>query len=435
MRRFQIGLIIALCILILGLCAFLGISLAGGRRHGGGGRPGIDVGSIDVGNIDTGDISVGHINIGDVDGEGGNYSLVLEEEVPAEGIRSLKLSYDRTFNDVLFLKGTGENILIREYLNFEPEDDQISKVEWDGSELLVKGAGRGVFFGFTFFNISFYKDGYTEVYLPEGCSEELECLNVKTVSGDVLSEIPFLGKGDFSVSTTSGDVFFPKVTAQKIQMSSTSGDIRLAWAESGKISVSTVSGDVMLDRAQGDTALSSTSGEIRSSQLEGKVRISTTSGDISLGKAAGGANISTTSGEVRLESCQGDLDVESTSGDIRVDSQNGLFQMETTSGELSVRDGSGWGRASSVSGDICVFLADLQGDLDISTTSGEVELKLPKEGNFAFHFDSTSGECRTFFDNLLSFNKKGNRADGQYGSGGGTIDISTTSGDLDVRAY
>lgn len=181
--------------------------------------------------------------------------------------------------------------------------------------------------------------------------------------------------------------------------------------------------------------LTSTSGEILLSALEGSLQVSTTSGDISLGQVMGNVNLSTTSGSVRLKEGQGDLDAESTSGDIQVGSLKGAFQMSTTSGELSISDGSGFGTAHSVSGDVEIFLAEQAGNVDISTTSGLVELKLPTTAAFQFHFNTTSGECKTFFDEMLSFDSKRRNAQGQYGSGTYSVEVTTVSGDLSIREF
>ena len=401
MRRTKIVLIVLLGGIMLSLCVLLGIGISTGRGfwngfgvHGGSDVGNKDAGSIDVGRIDvgrsvTGDFSVGDMDdaddmddMHDVDSQGTdkyftwnrNYSLVLEKEIPAEDIRSLNINYSMTFNDVIFYQGDGENVLVREYMSFEPEERQISTVEQNGTELAVKGARRN---SFSFFYVGF-RDAYTEIYLPAELTENLEHVSVKTVSGSVLSQIPLAQTGTFQVSTTSGDVFFPEVRAEKIELSSVSGDIRLALTRTDK------------------------------------------------------TELSTTSGEVRLQEGQGELDASSTSGDIRADSLEGAFRLDTTSGTLSIAKGSGFGKAGSVSGDIRIFLDELQGGLDISTTSGDVSLQLPKTASLSLHFSSTSGECVTFFDEELSFNKKGNKAEGQHGGGEHSIDVSTVSGDLSI---
>ncbi len=112
-----------------------------------------------------------------------------------------------------------------------------------------------------------------------------------------------------------------------------------------------------------------------------------------------------------------------------------LTEMEivTTSGEISVENGKGYGEAEASSGDVSVSLRSLEGDLDIDTTSGEVRIYLPEDASFAFVFSSASGECETFFDDCLSYNKRGTSAKGDYGSSPDfDISIATSSGDARV---
>ena len=109
--------------------------------------------------------------------------------------------------------------------------------------------------------------------------------------------------------------------------------------------------------------------------------------------------------------------------------------MSATSGELSVSRASGFGTAHSVSGDIRIFLEDLAGDMDISTTSGTVDLAFPESADFRFRFGTTSGDCGTFFDDALSFDKRGKNAEGELGAGTHSVEVSTVSGDLDIREF
>ena len=317
MKKLQIALIGIIGAVMVFLCVALGISLSRGIPSAGG----------------------------------GNYSLVQEKKFPAQDIRSLKIDYGKGSSgstDVLFYQGTGDEIIIREYMNYEPGQNQLSAIEQSGGELRITGAGHRFF---SFLSISF-RGAYVEVYLPAGFAGDMETLTVKTISGEISSKIGLTARGGFLASTTSGDMLFPEVQAEKIQVSSTSGDIRLDSALAEKQDISTTSGDITVEQARGETKISSTSGEIRVSALEGPLRTSTTSGDITLGQVTGSITLYTTSGEIRLEEGEGDFDAESTSGDIRVGSLAGSFRMSTTSGELTVSRVGSFGRAHSVSGDI-----------------------------------------------------------------------------------
>lgn len=362
MRTLKEVLIVILCVLIAFLCAILGMALRGGGWA-----------SISRGNV---------LNR--------NYELVMEKEIEPEGITNLNIQYGMNSNSVYFYENEGENIIIREYLNFEAKEEQLSTVEQKASELLIKGRKRN---SFSFLSFGNSGRGYIEIWLP---SDFKAGLSATTVSGDIRAEREFVRGDIFHVSTTSGDVYFPRVEADDIKAASTSGDITLEQA-AGK-----------------------------------RIEVSTTSGDIRLGQVEGGAVVSSTSGDVYILGGEGERNVSTVSGDIRLDGINGSFDLSTTSGDISVAEGKSYGIANTVSGDVRLFFDELEGNLDIGTTSGEVALRLPAEASFTLHFSSTSGEVNTFFDDVLSFNKRRTQADGTYGSGSNKVTVSTVSGGLRI---
>lgn len=364
----------------------------------------------------------------------GNYRLVLEREIDPNTVDTLKIDYGMTYNDVYFCPTDGEKILIREYMNFSPKENQISRVEQKEGELSVKGVKRN---RFLFFSLPFLPGGgaYTEIHVPASLAERLTDLYVRTVNGDIVSDISFRNLEESYASTTSGDLSLPELEAGQIQLSSTSGNVRLTRAVSETLHVSTVSGDIFLGQSQSDTTLSTTSGNVTADRLEGDVRASTVSGDLSLGEVRGDMLFSTTSGITHLGEGTGRFEADTTSGDIRVEELRGNFLIDSTSGDVYVSDGSGCGRADTVSGDVHISLGELTGGLNVSTTSGNAVLELPGTGSWTLDFDSVSGECSTFFDERLHFNKRGNKASGTYGDGENKIDVSTTSGDLRITEY
>lgn len=341
-----------------------------------------------------------------------NYSLVQEKEFAAEEINALSVRYANSA-DVFFRESDGDTVVVREYMNFSPEEKYLSTIKVQDSTLVIQGKKRN--FNFIFFPGFTSLDSYTEILLPENLCTVLE---VQTVSGNIRSELSITECDSFSASSTSGDIFFPSVEAQKLSVSSTSGDIRIDRAAGGKVLLSTTSGDIFAEQLNSDGS------------------VSTTSGDISLTQLTGDCTVSTTSGEVRIDSAEGNLDAGTVSGDIRLSALDGTFSMNTTSGTVTVSDGRGQGSCGTVSGDVRLSFRELTGSLTLNTTSGNVALALPEAASFTFAFDTTSGECRTFFDDVLSFNKKGNQADGQYGEpSGAELNISTVSGDLRITKY
>ena len=303
--------------------------------------------------------------------------LALEYEAPAETVRDLQILYNNNPVDVYFYRSSQDKIEIKEYAYKELAEGEKTTVEEKGGALIVNGKRRGKLINFGFFGRD-KNGGYAEVYLPDTWQGNLQ---VQTVSGDISSQIDFcLGtEADFEASSTSGEIFLTKVEAGKINVSSTSGDLRI-------------------EDAKGDVKLA------------------------------------TTSGEITLFTETGDCGISTISGDICVDSLTGDFRFSSTSGEISAAQVTGVGKVSTVSGDISLQFKALQGELTLSSTSGEVSVGLPRDTALNFRAATTSGEIHTFFDEFLSFNKRGSSAQGVYGEGTAhIIDIHTTSGDVSIR--
>lgn len=171
--------------------------------------------------------------------------------------------------------------------------------------------------------------------------------------------------------------------------------IKLPKNYEGKFDIDTISGDI-------------------TSKLDFKEtenNISTTSGDILLPNIESG-NIKSTSGEVTINSLKTGK-VKSTSGDILISSL-GNGEVISTSGEIEIEDFSGFGSIETTSGDIKLSHFEILGNTSISSTSGEIRIKLINEAYITA--DSVSGDK----------NIKSSR--GEY-----DLKLKTISGDIDVR--
>lgn len=302
-----------------------------------------------------------------------DYKKVLEVEVQAEKIEALNLFFDKNSNDIYFYKNDSEQILIEEYVNWELSEKKKTKVIEANGMLTLDSPKRDT--GIINFGVN-NKSGYVNVYLPESYQGDL---TAAALSGDIDADIDFiLGKdAAFVASTTSGEILLLKVEAETVDISS-------------------VSGDVDADTITGETDISTTSGDVDVTAITGDCNVSTVSGDITINSVTGKAGFSTTSGDVRAEDLSGDGKVNTVSGDIR----------------------------------LCFIKA---GDINVSTTSGIVDISIPENTTVDFETSTTSGNIDTFFDDALSFNKKGNHASGTYGDGEAIrMEISAVSGDVSV---
>ncbi len=126
-------------------------------------------------------------------------------------------------------------------------------------------------------------------------------------------------------------------------------------------------------------------------------------------------------GTVEINSVSGNVNAElGTVGKISVNTVSG----KTGLSALSASDTE----FSTTSGDITLSTAECSGKFVLNSVSGNIGIRLPEKADFTLGYSTISGK--------LTNDYKCNTVNGAYVSGSGTavFDISTMSGDLDVRA-
>lgn len=211
-------------------------------------------------------------------------------------------------------------------------------------------------------------------------------------------------------------------------------EIYLPASYQNAVRIETGSGDIFadLDLVFTDCTITGSSSDINLAGLTAeKIAITTSSGDVFAGRLDGEQAIATQSGTVTISAGSGDAGISSSSGDIRLEEFAGNLSVSTSSGDLWANDLTGSARAKSSSGDIKVHFLSMTGALDLETSSGTVYCELPGDTGFQFKADTGSGDIRTYFDDSLSFNHKGNHAEGQIGSSSDlSVTVKTGSGDI-----
>ncbi len=128
-------------------------------------------------------------------------------------------------------------------------------------------------------------------------------------------------------------------------------------------------------------------------------------------------------------------------GDVRAEGLRGAVSASSVSGGVDVQT-SDVAEASSVSGDVRVSMGRLPrgGSLRFSTVSGNVRLTLPADAGAEVRANTVSGEIDTDFPMRVeassrgtSWVRVGQRVRGTIGRGGPELEISTVSGDIELR--
>ena len=185
----------------------------------------------------------------------------------------------------------------------------------------------------------------------------------------------------------------------KIHTKSGSGDQSIEGMHAG-IDIETGSGDVRLDDLAGDIRIHTGSGNVQARGAAGPFEARAGSGDITIEeKAKGDVRVETGSGNIEARGVDGGLNASTGSGDVRVDgTPSNAWYVKTGSGDAQLR-----------------LPQEAAFDLDISTSSGSVEVNHPVTTTVQGRVEDARKSIR-----------------GKVRGGGPEINVHTGSGDVHV---
>lgn len=139
------------------------------------------------------------------------------------------------------------------------------------------------------------------------------------------------------------------------------------------------------------------------------------------------------SGNLHVENLKGRIALHTGSGNITGEKLEGSIDAGAGSGNVRLEGFAGEGKIETSSGNVTVKAEGLTGDLAFRAGSGNVNVTIPDDASFHFRAKTGSGIIRTDFDQKLSYNKKGNSAEGDVGEKPDFhVEAKTNSGNVSV---
>ncbi len=239
------------------------------------------------------------------------------------------------------------------------------------------------------------------------------------------------------VSTSFGDLEVTAVEG-RVEGVTRSGALRLHDL-GGDVRGETVSGALSLERILGSVNVATQSGSITAESIQRGLSANTASGEVTaVGIEGGRVECKSVSGDVRAEriglEAPLDITVESVSGDVTLTSASGTIALKAVSGDVKT---SGLKttrlQAQTVSGDVSLHLVEaFSGTMQVNTVSGDVEIALLEGSNVRASLSTTAGELRCDHDahEVVATDRLWT---GQIGTGAGTLNVQTISGDAHIH--
>lgn len=239
--------------------------------------------------------------------------------------------------------------------------------------------------------LSVYKENTTVIGLVSGGTAEF------TV------RVPANFEGSLQVRSSSEDITLKDLAAGNILAHASSGNIEAEGLEAGNITIEASSGNIDLDRitASGDLFLKASSGNIGF-------------GDIAAG---GKGTLKLSSGNLDGKSVQsGELEIRSSSGTIEIEAIRALDKVYI----------------EASSGDVVIGLPGIEDDIEVSCSSGNIELLIPRNSRYTVNLSTSSGKIRVDDPVTDTVNNREKGVTGEVNGGGPMIMAHTSSGNISI---
>jgi len=123
-----------------------------------------------------------------------------------------------------------------------------------------------------------------------------------------------------------------------------------------------------------------------------------------------------------------------TNGGVRCRGLNSVVDAATTNGNIDVST-SEWASAKTTNGGVNVSMGNAKwtGELELATTNGSVDVRLPASAEFEVNAATTNGGIHTDFPVTVQGSFSSKELSGKVGSAGRYLKVATTNGGIDLR--
>jgi DUF4097 and DUF4098 domain-containing protein YvlB len=172
-----------------------------------------------------------------------------------------------------------------------------------------------------------------------------------------------------------------------------------------------------------------TNGEIHLNGIEADIDMESTNAQVTTMKTKGKLKLQTTNGSIEVGDHQGDVQLESTNGGLILAGVTGVITAETTNGNITITGAQRALKAETTNGTIEVTSHTVNGEWDLKTNRGDLNLALPVTGDYRVKGETRNGHIQ----NSLPLQIRKDSIEGTIGSGKNEIKLET-KGSISIRA-
>lgn len=190
----------------------------------------------------------------------------------------------------------------------------------------------------------------------------------------------------------------------------------------------------MLDRVE------TTNGAITAEDLQGGGKLKSTNGKLAFARLTGNYNAETTNGGIELTDLSGEQHLATTNGGVRGSLKQGSVEASSTNGAIDITVAQPQAdrpiRVETTNGSVQLAMAEFRGNpVHAETTHGSVTLRLPEGTNATLDAHTSSAKVTSDLPLTSTEDSSKHSLRGRLGSGGPTIEASSSSGSIRVERF
>jgi hypothetical protein len=174
-------------------------------------------------------------------------------------------------------------------------------------------------------------------------------------------------------------------------------------------------------------------GDIRAASLSGKVELKTSGGNISLRQIEGDSKISTSGGNINIDGLKGNIHGTTSGGNITADNFTGDLNVSTSGGNIKLIGRDSRIQATTSGGNISLDYSGANNGIKLSTSGGDITIKVPAEFNAAALLSTSGGSVTSEFKGNNAVKISSSKFEADINNGGNILSAKTSGGSISLR--
>jgi DUF4097 and DUF4098 domain-containing protein YvlB len=209
------------------------------------------------------------------------------------------------------------------------------------------------------------------------------------------------------------------------------GDITVGQLQ-GTARGRTSGGDILVKEVRGPVEMQTSGGDVRVEQIDGETRLGTSGGDVDIVRLNGDLDAKTSGGYIHLDDVVGRVVARTSSGDVIARNIRGDSELKTSGGDIRATiDGKITAHTSG--GNVTAELVGANRGISVSSSGGDLTLRLPKSTTGELNASTSGGSVRTELP-VTTTQMSEHKLTGTFNGGGNPIYAHTSGGSIKVVA-